>query len=156
MLDFKDLASGEILALGRRAVELCVDRFGEIAEGADPADQPLQELLGRMSLEADIRATSLEDLENRLPEESRLPSRSEDALRLIRSYLTSLSKGFGEGPLNRDAALFFAESLEEEASRLYGVLATHARESGIRRCFQEMSERERTNLHYLREVVLEG
>ena len=156
MLDFNELTSSELLALGRRAMELCALRFREIAEGADPTDQALQDLLRKMSLDTDIRASSAEELEGRVSDESRLASRPEEAMHLIRSYLTSLSKRFGEGPLNRDAALFLAESLEEEASRLYGVLATHSRESDIRSLFQDLSERERTNLHFLREVVLQG
>ena len=156
MLDFNDLAQCELLVLGRRALELCARRFGEIADAADPTDQPLLELLRKMAVEAAVESSSVEQQENRLPEESRLPSRPEDGVRLIRSHLTSLSKRFGEGPLHRDNALFLAESLEEEASRLYRVLAGHARESGPRNLFSQLSERERGNLHFLREVVLQG
>jgi hypothetical protein len=152
MLDFCDLSSAELLTLGRRALELCVSRFGEIADRADPGDEPVRELLRKMSLEEDLQASSVEELENRFPR----ASRPEAGMGLIRTYLTSLSKRFGEGPLHRDNAMFLAESLEEEASRLYGVLARHAREADVRRLFQDLSERERTNLRYLREVVLQG
>lgn len=156
MLDFSDLAPCELLALGRRALELCARRFDEIAKAADPGDRPLRELLGRMALETEVQASSVEQHENQIPEESRLASRPGEALGLIRSHLTSLSKSFGEGPLHRDIALFLAESLEEEASRLYRVLAGHMRESQAVRLFAGLSERERGNLHFLREVVLQG
>lgn len=156
MLDFNELAQGELLVLGRRALELCARRFDEIAGAADPTDQPLQELLRKMATDAAVEAASVEQQENQVLDESRLPSRPEEGARLIRTHLTSLSKSFGEGPLHRDNALFLAESLEEEASRLYRVLAGHARESGPRNLFSALSERERGNLHFLREVVLQG
>lgn len=156
MKDFSDLDSGELLALGRRALELEARRLREIAAGADPVDQPLRELLQNMALESELRAAEVEREENVRPEESRLACSPEQGLRLISGYLKSLTKSFGEGPLLRDAALFFAESLEEETSRLYRVLAEHAREWSINRLFVELAERERNNVHYLREVVLTG
>lgn len=110
----------------------------------------------KMALDASVQAKAVEEHENQLPEESHLPSRAEQAVRLIRSYLTSLSRSFGEGHLHRDIALFLAESLEEEASRLCQVLAGHLRESQAVRLFSDLSERERGHLHFLREVVLQG
>jgi rubrerythrin len=156
MIDLDKLAPCELLALGRRALELCARRLDGIAEAADPEDRPLRALLQRMSLDQEIQAASVEDLENGQIEESRLPSKSDEAASLLRSHLTSLSKGFGEGPLNRDMALFYAESVEEEASRLFRVLASHARESASSRLFAGLSDHERDNLHHLREVVFQA
>lgn len=156
MIDFSELRPCELLALGRRAVELCGRRFEEIARAADPVDRPLQDLLRKMTLETSLQADTVEKQENQMPDDSRLPSRPEEALQLIRSYLTSLTKSLGEGPLHRDVALFFVESLEEEAARLFRVLAGHARESRTSEVFSELAERERSNFHYLREVVLQG
>jgi rubrerythrin len=156
MIDFSDLSSCELLALGRRAVELCARRFKELAAASDPADRPVRELLLRMALDGELHAASVERKGNLLPEDSRLPSKPEEDLGMIRTYLTSLSKTLGEGPLHRDVALFLAESLEEEASRLFRVLAGHAREAQAMTVFSDLAEREQGNFHYLREVVLLG
>ena len=156
MKDFCDLDTTELLAVGRRALELEARRLDQIAAAADATDQPLRELLHKMALESELRAAEVEREENVRPDDSRLASTPEQGFRLIQGYLTSLTKSFGEGPLPRDAALFFAESLEEETSRLCRVLAEHAREWPVNRLFVELSERERKNVRYLREVVLAG
>ncbi len=156
MIDFSDLETCELLAVGRRALEMGARRFDEIARAADPGDQPLREILHKMSLDAALQAATVEGQENIMPEEVRLSCKPEDGLRLIRGYLTSLKKGFGEGPLHRDVALFLAESLQEEMSRLCRVLAGHARECRVGRVFADLAEREQGNFRYLREVVLQG
>lgn len=156
MLDFGDLGQGELLVLGRRASELCARRFEQLGQAADPSDEPLRKLLNKMACDAMSQAADVEGCENQRPEDSRLPSCPDAALRLIRSYLTSLSKSLGEGPLHRDTALFFAESLEEEASRLYRTLSGHSRESWAVQMFSTMADHEKGNFHYLREMVLEG
>jgi hypothetical protein len=156
MLDLDQLRSCELLALGRRSLELCARRLDAIAEAAETDDRPLRGLLRRMALDKEMRAADVERVENEQPEESRLPSRAEEAVSFIRGYLTSVGKRFGEGPLNRDVALFLAESLEEEASRLFRVLAGHSREGRTARFFLEQSECERGKLHELRDVVLEA
>ena len=52
--------------------------------------------------------------------------------------------------------MFYAESLEEEATRFYRVLAEHAHEARTRSAFVDLSDRERVKLRFLREVVLQG
>jgi hypothetical protein len=156
MKDFSDLDSAELLTVGRRAFELGAQRIDQIAEVADPTDQPLREILRKMSLDAQMQAASVEQLENLLPEEPPISAKPEEGMRLIRSYLTSLTKSLGEGPLHRDIALFLAESLEEETSRLCRVLAGHAREGRARNVFAALALREQGNFRYLRDVVLQG
>ncbi|HVE43030.1 MAG TPA: hypothetical protein VNM14_24355 [Planctomycetota bacterium] len=156
MMDFSDLDTAELLTVGRRAFELGARRIDQIAEMADPTDQPLRDVLRKMSLDAQIQAAAVEQLENLLPEEPALATRPEDGLRLIQSYLSSLTKSLGEGPVHRDIALFLAESLEEETSRLCRVLAGHAREGRARNVLAELADREQKNFRYLRDVVLQG
>lgn len=152
MLDLEKLSAEELRMVGRKAAEECGSRFRQIAEASDPCDAALQELLGSMA----------RDLGHRFLEMGRDPfgsssRRSADGVRaFIRGSFPSLTKKFGEGTLHRDIALFYAESLEEEASRFYRMLAAHARESRTRALLQELSERDRGNLRFLREVVLEG
>ncbi len=147
---------GSSLALGRRASELCAGRFEQLCHASDPADIPLQELLRKMCFDAMSQASFVEPYENQVVDEGRLSSRPQDGFPLIRGYLSSLSKSLGEGPLHRDAALFYAETLEEEASRLFRVLAGHSRESRAIELFTEMAEHQKGNFQFLREVVLEG
>ncbi len=156
MKDFSDLDTAELLAVGRRAFELGAQRIDQIADMADPGDRPLGEVLRQMSMDAQLQAASVEQLENLLPEESSIAAKPEEGLRLIRTYLTSLTKSLGEGPVHRDIALFLAESLEEETSRLCRVLAGHAREGRARNVFAALALREQGNFRYLRDVVLQG
>jgi len=156
MKDFSDLDTAELLTLGRRALELGAQRMDQIAGMADPGDQALLELLRKMSLDSQIQAAAVEELENLVPEEPALSAKPDDGLRLIRSYLTSLTKSLGEGPVHRDIAMFLAESLEEETSRLCRVLAGHAREGRARNVFSELAEREHGNVRFLHDVVLQG
>ncbi len=156
MIDFNDLGQGDLLALGRRASELCANRLDQLCRASDPADRPLQDLLRKMSFDAMSQASFVEPYEHQVVEDGLLSTRPQDGVPLIRSYLSSLSKSLGEGPLHRDEALFFAETLEEEASRLYRVLAGHSRESRAIGLFSEMADHQKGNLHFLREVILEG
>jgi hypothetical protein len=156
MRDFGDLETTELLTLGRRAFELGAQRMDQIADMADPGDEALQQLLRKMSLDAQIQAAAVEQLENLIPEEPPISATPGEGLRLIRSYLTSLTKSLGEGPVHRDIALFLAESLEEETSRLCRVLAGHVREGRARNVFADLAEREQGNFRYLRDVVLQG
>jgi hypothetical protein len=155
MKDFSDLDTAELLTVGRRAFELGAQRIDQIAEMADPTDQPLREVLRKMSLDAQMQAASVEQLEILLPDEPAISTKPEEGMRLIRSYLTSLTKSLGEGPMHRDIALFLAESLEEETSRLCRVLAGHAREGRARNVFAALAVREQGNFRYLRDVVLQ-
>lgn len=156
MQDMDRMTTPELLALGRRALELCARRLDGIADASEPGDLPLRNLLRRMSMDQAIQAASVEDAENVQVEESRLPSKSDAASAFLNRQLTSLSKGFGEGPLNRDIALFYAESLEEEASRLFRLLAATAPDRASSRLFTDLSDHERDNLHLLREVVFQA
>lgn len=155
MRDFGDLETCELLALGRRAFEMAARRLDQIASASDPRDEALREILRKMSLDSDLRAAEVEQRENVLPDECRLSAAPEEALALIRGYVSSLGKSFGEGPLSRDAALFLAESLEEETGRLCRVLFQHSREWPVSRLFSDLADQEQRNLRLLREVVLE-
>lgn len=155
MLETGNLSSSESAELCRLASEACSRRLDQIAEASDPSDHALQDLLRKMALEA--RAQTLDSwhrLEEPMPGgEGRL---CREGLReFLRGYFLSLSWGMGEGTMGRDVALFFAESLKEEASRFYRVLAERSGEGQIQRHCSNWSERERGRLRFLREVVLD-
>jgi rubrerythrin len=152
MLDLENLSAEELTLIGREAAEECGSRFREIAEASDPCDTALRELLGSMATEVLAQVQS----EHGDPFGASCRRTAEGVREFIRASLPTLTKRFGEGVLHRDIALFYAESLEEEASRFYRMLAAHARESRARKVFEELSDRERVKLRFLREVVLQG
>lgn len=152
MLDLKDLTTAQLSLICRRAGEECVRRIGRIARASDPSDRALQDLLRSMATEAQLQEQAFPDSQDRPGRRSLV---TEDVGDFIRGSFPSLSKSLGEGILHRDIALFYAESLEEEASRFHRMLAEHAREAEARIVFSDLSERERGNLRFLREVVLQ-
>ena len=156
MKQMNELETGELLDVSCRALELGARRFKAIAAAADPSDLALREVLQRMSQDADEQVATIKELETRQPTNGEFrPSALEQGSQLIGQYLTSLKKSFGEGPLHRDIALFLAESLEEETSRLCRVLAEHAKDWKVVTLFSDLATREQGNFRYLREVVLQ-
>jgi len=156
MLDLEKLSAQELAMISRQAGEECGRRFRQIAGASDASDTALQELLGDMEKEARLQVQAIPEAEGRLPFGAARRMASDGVREFIRASIPSLTKGFGEGTLHRDIALFYAESLEEEASRFYRRLAEHARESDTRTLFTDLSDRERGKLRFLREVVLQS
>jgi hypothetical protein len=156
MLDLEELTAEELATISRQAGEECGIRFRKIAEASDPTDSALQELLREMANEARLQVQVLPEDEDRRPFGAARRMAPDGVREFVRASLPSLTKGFGEGTLHRDIALFYAESLEEEASRFYRVLAEHAREAKTRSLFTDLSDRERGKLRFLREVVLQS
>lgn len=155
-MELDKLSTHELSMLAREAGEECHARFSQIAQASDPGDHALQELLVKMAREAYLQAQSFDKFEFQVPSPEEGVLTFDEMRKAIRKALPSLSKGFGEGTLHRDIALFFAESLEEEAARFYRALAGHAREWQARERLFDLSERERGKLRFLREVVLES
>lgn len=153
MLELGKLSARELAILSRRAEEECSRRFRQIAEAADPSDLALQTLLRDMAVEAELQ-TPLEEMGPSFGFGLRMTPTG--IRELVQASIPTLTKGFGEGTFHRDNALFYAESLEEEASRFYRMLAEHAREAESRNLFTDLSDRERGKLRFLREVVLQS
>jgi hypothetical protein len=109
-----------------------------------------------MANEAQFQVQAQADEEARHPFGSSRRLTADGIREFLRTSIPSLNKRFGEGTLHRDIALFYAESLEEEASRFYRMLAEHAREAEARSLFSDLSNRERGKLRFLREVVLQS
>jgi len=156
MLDLERLSTHDLATLGRHAAEACERRFRGIAEASDPSDAALQDLLRAMADEARLQVEPPAEQDLRQPFGAGRRVSPDGVREFIRASLPSLMKSFGEGTLHRDIAMFYAESLEEEATRFYRMLAEHAHEAGIRSRFADLSDRERGKLRFLREVVLQG
>jgi nucleotide-binding universal stress UspA family protein len=156
MLDLDKLSPHELAMISHQTAEECEFRLRRIAAASDPADHALQHLLRAMAKETWLQIQSHWEDPARRPFGSSTRLSSEGLREFIRAALPSLTRRFGEGTLHRDNALFYAESLEEEAARFYRRLAEHAREAELRSLFTELSDRERGKMRFLRDVVLQG
>ncbi len=155
-MTLESLSLKNLPSLCRQAEKMCLRRFDKIRERSDPDDEPLHELLGDLAAEERNHLAAIEEYEARAPGEAAAGLDPDGAECLLRGRLPSLSRGFGEGLLDRDLALFFAESLEEEAARFYRAVMEHAGDGESRSFFLNMSERDRCSLDHLRRVVLNG
>jgi rubrerythrin len=155
-MNLEDLSLKELLLLSRQAEEMCLRRFDQIHQGSDPTDLPLHDLLRELSAEGQNHARAVDEYHARLEYPEIVSLRPTDAERLVLWRLPSIVRKFGEGLLDRDLALFFAESLEEEATRFYHALSEHAPDGESRSFFTNMAERDRCSLDLLRQVVLQG
>jgi hypothetical protein len=156
MLELDKLSTQDLAMISHQTAEECEFRLRRIAAASDPADQALQELLRSMAKETWVQIQSHWEGDARRPFGSSSRLSSDGIREFICASLPSLTRRFGEGTLHRDNALFYAESLEEEAARFYRLLAEHAREAELRSLFTDLSDRERHKMRFLRDVVLQG
>lgn len=152
----ENLSLKELLSLCRRAEQVCLLRLERIREASDATDRPLHELFDDLAAEQRNHVSSIELYEVRTPRPETWFLDPAQAERFVLLRLPTVSRGFGEAPLDRDLALFFAESLEEEAARFYRALSEHAPDGESRSFFLNMAERGRCSLDHLRQVVLQG
>ncbi|MBV8881639.1 MAG: hypothetical protein JO332_16905 [Planctomycetaceae bacterium] len=148
MMDLDTLTSSELARICREAGEECAERIAQIAAASDPSDRSLQILLERMASEEFAQARAIEG-------SAYGPSNGDGFRAFIRRAILSLTRSLGEGKLPRDVALFYAECLAEELARFYRMLAEHSREAGIQDVCHQLSDRERGQLRFLREVVFQ-
>lgn len=147
------LSWGECLALVRRAAAACTSRLEAIAENARPDDRALRGLLAELASDARSRQDAARGFEL---VHAGAPESVDSALaaEILRHYFPSLQTRFGEGYLSRDAAMYFAERVEEEASRLYRALANAASDERQRLFLERAALGERGHLERLRTVLL--
>ena len=145
------LSIGTLLDLALRGACVVVDRLDAIHRNANPADLALRELLAKLKTQQRDHVQVLEQFRDRLRpgtlDERPLP-------RTLEGDFPSLDKKLGEGPLDRDFALYFVELLEEEASRFYRRLADEAPAEEVRLFLQQMALSEWGDLEHLRSVLL--
>jgi rubrerythrin len=145
------LSTETLLDLALRGARGVVDRLDAIHQTANPADFALRVLLAKLETQQRDHVQALEQFRDRLRpgtlDERPLP-------RTLDLDFPSLAKRLGEGPLDRDFALYFVELLEEEASRFYRRLADEAPAEEVRLFLQQMALSEWGALERLRSVLL--
>jgi hypothetical protein len=150
----KDPSVKILSTLCRQAEEGCTKRLEAILSRADPGDRALGRYLAEI-VEAErdcLRRVERFDLEAPQP----VPwnpdeKRTQD---LVRRFFPSISQKLGEGPLLRDAALYFVECLEEENARFLLELSTRAPDEPSRTFFAELARSWESRQRNCREVLL--
>lgn len=134
------------LGLCQRAERLCAARLRSVRRTADPRDPALHRVLDERIDDWSAQLRALERL-----------GRGEagpDDEGVLREAFPSLRSGVGEGPLNREVALYLVECVEDERSRFYHRMAAAARDGDARALFQQFADRDEAHLKFLRTVSL--
>lgn len=127
-MDIETLAPDGQLTLCLRAEEVCLNRIREIERQSDPRDPALHRLL------REIESWEREQLEQvaGMGSPAGIQVRAEP-------YFPSASERLGEAPLNRDSAMYYVESLKEEASRFFQRMARAAMDDRARAIFTRIA-----------------
>lgn len=137
------LAPPERQNLCAKAEETCLRRVREILRQADPSDTPLRRLLEDIERQHQIQLESV-----------RVVGEFEEGDDDPRPHFPSLREHLGEGPLNRDYALFYIESLKEEAWHFYEKMARRAIDDDARAVCTHIALYELGEVARLRTVIL--
>jgi len=151
-MKIEELSREGQLALCRRIERQCGLRLRSLRRFADPQDKPLHKILDERIEDLNLQLRALERLDRRAPE----PPSPDDAdlAGFLSDRFPSQRKGFGEGPVTRDVALYLAECVEDERSRFYQGMAAVARDELTRTLFQHFADRDEAHLKFLRTVLL--
>lgn len=148
MQDLETLACGRELSLSLEAERVCLRRLAEIQRRADPKDEPLHSLLRRV--EADER----EHLQEVAQVAADLDGSGIADPELVVVEFPSTRERLGESPLDRDAALYYVESLKEEAYRFFRRLSDAVADDDVRAMLRRIALGEIGEVVRLREVLL--
>ena len=143
--------AGLCMNLAMEAAKQLVGRLQKLLRQSDPGDAALQNLLDGLTREHQADLGLLDGCRSLDGIPSAEPSGVTTALS---KAFPSFPGRFGEGWLDRDVALYFAESLEEEASRFYRTLAECMSDTNARLTLDEQSWRAGGRLAKLRTVLL--
>ncbi len=153
-MSLEDLSLFEILNLCRRAGGACLQRLRDISANVDPFDRPLRTFLERLQEDALRNVERTAEFAARMGPTDE-PARGEPLYQQhLNRHFQSFGTGFGEGWLDRDAAMHFAECVEEESSRFYWKLSHLAPDDESARFFATAAEGDASRLARLRAVLL--
>jgi len=140
--------------LSRGLVALCQWRLEHILHHCDPHDVPLAKFLKEQIAAEEESADSLKRLDWDLPRSNEVVFCSKECDQLLSVFLPSAFSRFGEGFLDREAALHFVEILESDRHSFFSHVLEGLSEdpSGIR--LKVESERSAERLRLVRTMVL--
>jgi hypothetical protein len=127
-----------------KVAERCLRRIREILRQADPADPALRRLLEDVERQHGFQLESVRSVEGCEDGNDDDP----------RQHFPSLQEHLGEGPLNRDCAMFYVESLKEEAWRFFQNMARRAMDDDARAVYTRIALHELGEVARLRTMIL--
>ncbi len=148
MLDLDVLACGRELTLSLEAERVCLRRLAEIERRADPKDGPLHSLLRQ------VEANEREHLQEVAQYAADLDGQGLVDPELVATEFPSIRERLGESPLDREAALYYVESIKEEAFRFFRRLSDAVTDADVRALLRRIALGEIGEVARLREVVL--
>lgn len=140
--------------LALAATLACVDRLRNLLRWSDARDIALHEFL-RSLLRNELRRLSDLGRAGIRPKGPRSERLDPDTLRrLLEESFPSFYKPLGEGPIDRERALYLAECLEEESARFYRELSGPATNPAAKNTFLRLKREDDSALQFVRDVVL--
>lgn len=139
----------ERVHLARQAAEIRLRRLEAIARFSDPQDTPVRELLRTLTSQASLGLDRLRRIRT-----GGMWIEDERARALLREWIHSAWQRFGEGPLDREVALYLAEALLDECACFLVALSNGATEPAVRKCLEDVAENCRHHLDHVRRVIL--
>lgn len=139
----------ERVHLARQAAEIRLHRLEAIARFSDPQDTPVRELLRTLTSQASLGLDRLRRIRT-----GGMWIEDERAKALLREWIHSAWQRFGEGPLDREVALYLAEALLDECACFLGALSNGTTEPGVRKCLEDVADSCRHHLEHVRRVIL--
>ena len=139
----------ERVHLARQAAEIRLRRLEAITRFSDPQDAPMRDLLRTLTSQASLGLDRLRRIRT-----GGMWIEDERARVLLREWIHSAWQRFGEGPLDREVALYLAEALLDECAGFLVALSKGATEPGVRTCLEDLAENCRRHLEHVRQVIL--
>jgi hypothetical protein len=132
----------------------CVRRLQILTQCSDPEDAGVQGLLDSLAKKALDRTEELDLFRRRTL--SKKPSRLNRKVteELLRRHFPSFSRPLGEGRLDREAATYLAECVEEECAGFYRSLSDGLEDSDSRTLFRTLGNQDLSFLEFVRHVIL--
>lgn len=131
-------------AVCETAEDACLGRLREILLRLESGDHPLRRLI------EDVERHDREAMEHLRMLEGGGPAETLD----VEAYFPSLRVSLGEAALNRDSAMYYVETLKEEAWRFFRDLARVATDDVARAAYARLAMENLGDVARLRSVIL--
>jgi hypothetical protein len=140
--------------LSRGLVALCQWRLEHILHHCDPVDLPLEKFLKEQIAAEEESADSLKRLDWSLSKGDDVVFCSKECDQLLSMFLPSAFSRFGEGFLNREAALHFVEILESDRHSFFSHILEGLSDDLFGTRLKAESDRSADRLRLVRTILL--
>ena len=150
----KDFIPLQRVWLSRGLVALCLWRLEQILRHCNPSDHPLAAFLKTQITAEGESFETLKTLDLTLPRSGRVEFCSGKFDQLLSKFLPSAFNRFGEGFMDRDAALHFVEVLDSERQSFFFQILDGLSGNPPRDCLRVESEQGTDRLRLVRTILL--